>query len=253
MKPPANASRPDAEALRGLKALPNGVKQLDQEPSIALLWAQAAHDLRQPVQAALLLSKLIDAAATPSEMRRAARHIGTSLKSFYVMLEFLTKLSRLEAGIESAVLRNCQLADVLAAPVREMAKVAAKRGIVLTTRNLRGLVRSNPPLLAIAARSLLLNAIKFGTGKEIIAGCQRRSDAIGIEIRFRGSGREAASEMSAFFELSAPAGTAQAAELGIGPLLLHRLCRRLGHGFEHTVSPPDGRRFAIWLPRGAPR
>jgi signal transduction histidine kinase len=222
----------------------------EEEASIAELWARAAHDLRQPVQAALLLSKMLDGAEAPPDMRRAARHIGTSLSSLYGMLEFLVVLSRLEAGLGSVPIRNCELAEVLAAPVRETTKVAVKWGVALRTRNLSGAVKSNPQLLAMATKSLLLKAIKFGSGDAIVAGCRRRGDALAIEVRFRGAIDP--SEETAFFEVATRAAGTRSSELGIGRLLLERLCRRLGHSLDETRSPPDHRRLALWLPRATP-
>ncbi len=220
-----------------------------ENASIAELWAQAAHDLRQPVQAALLLSNMLDDASAPPELRRAAQHITTSLRSLYSMLEFLTVLSRLEAGRQRAPLRNCQLNDVFAATLRQTAKLAAERGIVLRTRNVRHLVRSNPQLLAITIKSLLLNAIKFGNGDQIIARCRRRHDEVGVEIHFRCSSLDPASENTAFFEL--PSATANASEIGVGLVLLRRLCQRLGHKLERGAMPADGHLLRIWLPRVA--
>jgi two-component system, sensor histidine kinase len=229
-----------------------GAMAAEEKVSIAELWARAAHDLRQPVQAALLLSKVLAAAEAPPDIRRAARHIGTSLSSLYNMLEFLVVLSRLEAGVASVPIRNCELAEVLAAPLREIKKVAAKRGVALRTRNLRGRAKSNPQLLAMAAKSLLLNALKFGSGAEIVVSCRRRSDMLVLEVRFCGGVVDPTSEESAFFEVSTLAAGARSSELGIGRLLLERLCWRLGHTLEQTRSPPDGRLLAIWVPRGTP-
>lgn len=227
----------------------SGAKGVGEDASIAELWSRAAHDLRQPVQAALLLSKLLDGDSAPPDVRRAARHIGASLNALYGMLEFLVVLSRLEAGIQSAPQRNCQLADVLAVPLREANKVAARRGIALRVRGVRGLVKSNPHLLATAIKSLLLNAIKFGSGDEITACCRRRGNQVAFEVRFTAAAVDPASETSAFFELSTPGAGASSCELGIGPVLLERLCLRLGHRLQRTPSPPDGRLLAIWLPR----
>ena len=227
----------------------SGANGVGEDASIAELWARAAHDLRQPVQAALLLSKmLLDGASAPSD-RRAARHIGTSLNALYGMLEFLVVLSRLEAGLQSAAQRNCQLADVLAVTLRETSKVAARRGVALRARGVRGLVKSNPHLLATAIKNLLFNAIKFGSGDEITARCRRRGDQVAFEVRFKAAAVDPASESSAFFELPTTGARASSCELGVGLALLERLCLRLGHSLEQTPTPPDGRLLAIWLPR----
>jgi two-component system, sensor histidine kinase len=233
------------------KRVTSGGKGAVDDHSIAELWARAAHDLRQPVQAALLLARMLDDAPAQPEQRRTARHIGTSLKSLYAMLEFLTVLSRLEAGLQTVALRNCQLADALAVTLREMAKVAAKRGIALRSRNLQGLVRTNPQLLATAIKSLLLNAIKYGSGDAIVARGRWRKHQVNIEIHFRVANPDPSSARNAFFELSAPAGGQPSVELGVGLLLLERLCRRLGHELSQAPCPPDGQVLIISLPRAS--
>ena len=223
-------------------------KKPGQYQSVASLWAQAAHDLRQPVQAALLLTKMLDGASGPAELTRTARHIGTALESLYGMLEVLTLLSRVEAGLQIVRLRTCQLADVLAPTIRETNEIAAKRGIPLLFRNMRGMVRTNPTLLATATRSLLLNAIKFGNGKEILACCRRRGDQVSLEVHFRGASLDAARERNAFVELSSRGDGSIASELGLGLALLEPLCRRLGHNLNYTSLPPDGQLLAMVLP-----
>jgi signal transduction histidine kinase len=218
-----------------------------RNPSTAQLWAQAAHDLRQPAQAALLLAKMLDGSSGPAELAGNARRISRALESLCGMLELLTLLSRLEAGLQVVRLRTCELADVLAPIIQETGKIAAQQGISLRFRNMRGLVRSNPKLLAIAAKSLLLNGIKFGNG-EVVAGCRRRDNQIMLEVRFSGPALDAASRTSAFVELPLRGDGATAVELGLGLALLEPLCRRLGHGLSHSSSPPDGRLLAIAVP-----
>jgi signal transduction histidine kinase len=235
--------------LQKRQTVTSGAKGVGEDASIAELWARAAHDLRQPVQAALLLSKMLDGASAPADMRRAARHIGRSLNALYGMLEFLVVLSRLEAGRQSLPQRNCQLADVLAVPLREASKIAARRGVALRVRGVRGLVKSNPHLLTTAIKNLLLNAIKFGSGDAITARCRRQGDQVAFEVRFKAAAIDPARDSSAFFELSTPGAGANSCELGVGLVLLERLCLRLGHSLQRAPAPPDGRLLAIWLPR----
>jgi signal transduction histidine kinase len=226
-------------------------KKPDQYESLAQLWAQAVHDLRQPVQAALLLTKMLDGVSGPAELRRTARHLGTALESLYDMLEVLTLLSRVEAGLQMVQLRTCQLADVLAPTIREMSEIASERGLPVRFRNIRGLVRTNPTLLATATRSLLLNAMKFGNGNEVLTCCRRRGNQVSLEVHFGGASLDAASERNAFVELPARGDGSIASELGLGLALLERLCSRLGHNLQFSALPPDGQLLTMALPRPA--
>jgi signal transduction histidine kinase len=219
-----------------------------QQESIAQLWAQAAHDLRQPVQAALLVSRMLEAESARAEQKRAARHVAAALESLCEMLEALALLSRIEAGLQVVSLRICQLSDVLEPAMREMAELAAERGIPLRLRSMQGLVRSNPKLLVIATRSLLLNAIKFGDGDRILACCRRRGSQLRLEVQFSGASLDGGNERNAFVQLSPLAGRPIASELGLGLSLLEHLCRRLGHSLHYTKLARDRQLLTMELP-----
>jgi signal transduction histidine kinase len=217
------------------------------QASIARLWAQAAHDLRQPVQAALLLTKMLEAESAQVKRKQVARHVAGALQSLNEMLETLAQLSRIEAGVQVLSLRTCQLSHVLDATLREVAEIAAERGIPLRLRNIRGVVRTNPKLLATAARSLLLNAIKFGTGDGILVCCRRRGSQLRLEVHFAGTPFDGAIERNAFVQLSPSDDRRTVTELGLGVSLLEHLCRRLGHSLHYIKSSPNEQLLALGL------
>lgn len=226
-----------------------GKPKTGQHDSIAYLWAQAAHDLRQPVQAALLLTSMLDGSLERTELRRTTRGIRSALESLYDMLEVLTLLARCEAGLQIVQLRTCQLADDLEPAIRELSEIATKRGIRVRVRRMRGLVRSNPKLLITAARSLLLNAMKFGNGGEILVGCHPCGDQLRLEVHYSGASLDVTSEKNAFVQLSRQTDRLIAGELGLGLALLKHLCRRLGHDLQYEELRPDRQRLALTLPR----
>lgn len=219
-----------------------------QGEAIAHLWARAAHDLRQPVQAALLVVRMLEQELAPAEANQAAGHIAASLESLSEMLEFLVLLSRIEAGLQTVPLRPCRLADVLKVTMADMAEIAAARSVRLRFRNMQGVVRSNSRLLSLAARSLLLNAIRFGNGRGILASCRRRGNQLRLEVRFEGGSLDAAARGDAFVQLAPLRDRAVAGELGLGLFLLEHLCRRLGHSLHCAASPQGGQLLAIELP-----
>lgn len=223
-------------------------KRPDKHESIAFLWAQAVHDLRQPVQAALLLANILDGVSTPTEMRRAARGVESALESLYEMLEVMTLLARIDAGLQIVPLRTCQLADVLQPAMRELTRIAERRGIPLRLGKLRGVVRSHPKLLITAARSLFLNAIRFGNGSGILIGCRRSHDQLRLEFHFGGATLDKVRKNDAFVQLTPRSDRLIAGELGLGLALLKHLCRVLGHELQHAALGPDRQILAMSLP-----
>ena len=213
--------------------------------TIARLWAQAAHDLRQPVQAALLLATMLEAESAQATQKQAARHVAGALRSLDEMVETLALLSRIEAGDQVVSLRTCQLSQVLQAALREVAAIAAERRIPLRLGSMRGVVRTNPKLLATAARSLLLNAIKFGAGDRILASCRRHGNQLRLEVYFAGGSFDAAMERNAFVQLMPLDVGPSATELGLGFTLLEHLCRRLGHSLHYRKLSAKERLLAM--------
>jgi signal transduction histidine kinase len=243
---------PTTWGVKGLKMVERAETRGDKGPnnqkSVAQLWAHAAHDLRQPVQAALLVTRMLEAESARTAQKRAARHVAVALESLSEILEVLALLSRIEAGAQIVPLRICQLSDVLEPTLREVAEIAKERGIPLRLRNMRGVVRSNPKLLPLVTRSLFLNAIKFGNGDRILARCRRRGRQLTFELQFGGAPLDGGSERNAFVQLSQVADRSVAGELGLGYSLLEHLCHRLGHSMHYTKLPRDEHLLALELP-----
>jgi signal transduction histidine kinase len=210
------------------------------------LWARAAHDLRQPVQAALLLVKVLGDEEDPVQQRRLVDHTATSLSSLHQMIEVLALLSRIEAGSQALPLRTCHIAAALDATIKKMLKVATERDCLLQVRNMQGTVRSNAKLLAMVTESLILNAMKLSEGKSMSVGCRKHSNYLRLEVRF--SGVRVDAWTGAFVQLQPVADRPYGGELGLGPLLLERVCERLGHRVYQRTLPRNGRLLAMELP-----
>src|SRR5262245_26324937 len=219
-----------------------------KEEPVAELWAHAAHDLRQPVQAALLVTKMLEAESTRLSQKRAARHIGIALESLSEILEFLVLLSRIEAGLQVVPLSICQLSDVLQPTMRAVTDIATRRGIPFQVQSMRGVVRSNPRLLAVAARSLILNAIKFSSGDKVLVCCRKRGGQLRLEVQFRGTSLDGVNERKAFVQLPPLVDRQIPPELGLGVSLLKHLCHRLGHTLHYTKLPRERQLLAMSVP-----
>lgn len=231
-----------------MRSVSRGGQRPRQQEPIAQLWAQAAHDLRQPVQAALLVTRTLEVESTQAEQKRLACQAAGALEALCEMLEALALLSRIEAGVQVVPLRICELSEVLKPAMQEMTGLAEERGIRLRFRSIQGLVRSNPKLLVMATRSLLLNAIGLGRGDKILACCRKRGSRLSLEVQFSGAFPEGGNERNAFVQLSPLADRPAGGGLGLGLALLEHLCRRLGHTLHHARLPRNGQLLAIEMP-----
>jgi len=219
-----------------------------QRASIAELWAQATHDLRQPMQGALLFTRILEAELRRAEHKRAARQIATTLESLCEMLEALALLSRIETGRQSLRICACRLSDMLEPALIQMKKIANGRGIPLELKGMRGTVESNPKLLIMIIRGILLNAIKLATRDAIVVRCRTRARRLRLEVQFTGAALEGAEAKSAFVQLQPSADEPLTGGLGLGLCLVEHLCRRLGHRLHWTSLTQERRQVTIELP-----
>jgi signal transduction histidine kinase len=220
---------------------------------IAGIWVKAAHDLRQPVQAALLLSRALEDLSDPAELKRTAGYLEGAMRSLHEMLEALLLLSRFEAGVQSIAMRTCDFAEVLRPGMQEAANLAGKRGRELRLRGLSGTVRSHPTLLAATAKSLVVNAIEFGTGEDILLACRRRGNQASLEVVFKGAEINAVDAKRAFIQPSPPLGDETGGVAAFGPALLEHVCRLLGKGLERGTPLPGWQRLGLLLPLAVAR
>lgn len=227
----------------------------DKSSRSASIWARAAHDLRQPVQAMLLQVPALERASSRTERRRAAGQIESALLSLSDMLETLALLARIEAGLQDVTIQTFRLEDVLSPLIKRMAPSTWARSVKLPKSGTHKVVRSHPTLLALAIKSMMLNGVALANGDAINVSCRQRGEAIVLEVSFNGVPTNAGRDRSAFVLLdggvsSGEAVTAepQAGELGLGLELLERLCGHLGHKLEASGDQDSAKTMAIVMP-----
>jgi signal transduction histidine kinase len=232
----------------GMVAVSGEVSALSAGVTPAVLWAEASHDLRQPIQALLLLTRTLSGGADEAAMRRTVEHMDRALHGLHGKLELLTELSRLEAGRKATELRPCCLAELHDRIMREMEAIAEQHGIGLRSRSPRGVVRSDAKLLGMVLKSLIMNAIRFGLGDDILVGWRQRGGHVQLELYFKAPPISPAQAQSALIELYDRRNRRPTGELGLGLGFVSHLCSWLGHRIDYTPLPASGHRFALSLP-----
>jgi hypothetical protein len=164
------------------------------------------------------------------------------------MLEVLALLARVEAGRQVVARRPCDLAETLAPAVRELAAIAAERGIPLRLGKLRGTVLSEPKLLLAAGRSLFLNALRFHGGGPVRVGCRHGPGHLSLEVEFGRSEVAAGIGTHAFIQLQPGADRTGAGEVALGLALLCCLCRPLRHELHCIDKKSDRQLLVLMLP-----
>ncbi len=123
--------------------------------------ANAAHELRTPVAAALAQTQRLLVETGESAARDRAREIETALKRLTRLSEKLMQLARAEGG----QMRRAQpgdIAPVLAMVVRELQSPPADARLQLTLPSTPVLSDMDPNAFVILARNLMENALRHG-------------------------------------------------------------------------------------------
>lgn len=139
-------------------------RTLDAERSFA---ANAAHELRTPVAAALAQTQRLIAETPAGALQKRAEDIEASLKRLNRLAEKLMQLAR----AEGSRMRLAEATDIrpYVRMVSQDARQATKRPILVNLPEAPVMSNIDPDALAILARNLIENAVKHGEGPINIA------------------------------------------------------------------------------------
>ncbi|MDR6774237.1 PAS domain S-box protein [Azospirillum sp. BE72] len=235
------------------------VKALERELNVALdarerFLAAASHDLRQPVQALLLLSDLLLKESLPAEARRVAEQIQSSLGGLGGMLDGMLDISKLEAGLVAPHPEPVDIGALLARLHGEFAPLAERGGQDLRLLAPPLATRTDPGLLERVLRNLLSNALRYAPGGRVLLGARRRGDRLQIEVWDSGIGI-ADQHIDRIFQDFYQVGNAardRREGLGLGLSIAKRLVTMMGGSIDVTSSLGRGSRFTVSLPLTEP-
>lgn len=211
------------------------------------LWAQAAHDLRQPIQSLLLLTQVMADTQDQLKRQQTARTMEDALVRLQAMLDELVGLGRLEAELDGQKMAPCSLSDIAATAVREVAAAAAERTVSIVCTIAPVAVTSHARLLEKVVAALVLNALHFGIGQDIRIDYRPAGDAHRIEIAFEGSPVSTPQQRLAFIELRSLDGQSPMRIVpGLG--FIRQLSGLIGCAIECATLSKQRQRLCLVLP-----
>jgi signal transduction histidine kinase len=220
----------------------------DDGSSVPLLWTEANHDLRQPLQALVFITRSLAQTLHDPKQQEQLRYMQAALKGLQTKLDLLTDLSRIESGKSIPTLRSCSLAEVCESLLPEMSALAAAHGVRMRAKLALAPVTSDMTLLTLLVRSLLLNALKLCNPGDLLIGCRRRAERVRLEIYFRGVPVSEVHGRGAFVQLLIQKDDPTTSEVGLGLGFMAHLGRSLDHALESKSLSRDGVRLALSLP-----
>lgn len=244
----------ELDLRRSFEAALMKAKAQAEEATASRTWfvAAASHDLRQPLNAAVLYLETIDRQGLNSADAESLRGVGLALETLNSLLGTLLDISRLDSGGLQPEPGNFRLQRLFERLAVEYGSIAETRGLVLRVLPSRAVVHSDILLLENVLRNLLSNAIKYTDRGRILMGARRRGDLVSIEVRDTGTGIRADHLEKIFEEFWRAPGAASGTKgsVGLGLSIVRRICRLLGTDIKVQSTPGKGSLFSLDLPRG---
>ena len=214
--------------------------------------AAASHDLRQPLQAAIIFHNILNRRIQDLDQVTLMVKLGQSLEAQQMMLDTLLNISRLDAGIVTAAKHDFPILHVMERLTGEFTEQARASGIELRMVPSSADVHSDPQLLEQMLRNLLSNAIKYTEHGRILMGCRRAGDSVRLQVWDTGIGipeDQIEAVFEEFYQLHNEARDRRKG-LGLGLAIVQRLSRLLDHPINIRSRVGKGTAFEVVIPLG---
>jgi Signal transduction histidine kinase len=235
------------QALRDAKTLADEANQ-----SKSRFLAAASHDLRQPLQSALLFAGVLQSHALEDRSRRSLMALERALDTLKALLDSLLDVSRLDVGTIVPQVRDMPLASLLDEMRAAYSPIAASKGLELhvTDPGPTLAVRSDPVLLGRIVRNLVENALRYTPEGYVRVVCDITPDRVSIQVHDSGIGISA-EQMGRVFEEFHQVNNPErdrSQGLGLGLAIVQRLSQLLDHPVTVRSEPGRGSTFAVDVP-----
>ncbi len=218
-----------------------------------LILSIIAHDLRNPFQALLGMSRALSEHAEGATASRAAG-VHEAAGQAHGLLESLFSWASLHMDARAADTERISVDAVFAECVRALQEPADKKGVTLTASPGSLFVQSQEDATAAVLRNLAFNALKFtAAGGSVTLTSARCEGGVALCVTDTGVGMSEA-QRAALFQLenrTTSVGTAGERGAGLGLLLCRDLTEWIGGALEVESRLGVGTTFRLVLPEAA--
>jgi signal transduction histidine kinase/CheY-like chemotaxis protein len=217
--------------------------------------AAASHDLRQPMQAMVLLVESLQERVHEPVTTRIVDNIRSSVVGMSALLNEILDISKFDAGTVKPQRSSFQVSDVLDRVRSSFTESAQRQGLVLRIRPCAAVVETDPILLNRIVANFVDNALRYtARGGGVLVGCRRREKGLLIEVWDNGVGIEPAQLgeiFREFYQVENPQRDRDQG-LGLGLAIVERTAKLLDHPITVRSRPDRGSVFSILVPHGDP-
>ncbi len=217
--------------------------------------AAASHDLRQPMVGLRLFLELLAETRMNDEQRGYLDRATGSLAATENLLNALMDVSALESGKIRPQFRAVSLATLADSVAEACQAEALEKNVALRTRHClrhgcEGTVRTDPVLLERILRNLVVNAIRYAPGGQVLVACRCRGGAAMVEVWDTGVGipEDKIERIFEDFYQIQHSRVGGGVGLGLGLSTVARMAKLLGYRIEVRSRVGRGSMFRIIIP-----
>ncbi len=219
----------------------------------------AAHELQTPLtplrMRAQELARVVDESAgrciDAGDLIGTVRAIDRSSRRVTELVERLLDVSRVMVGRVELEMTRFDLVALARAIVvelgEELERVGSDVAWDVPDEPIEG--RWDRKRIALAIRSLLSNALKFGPGRPIEVGVRVEDDQVRVSVRDHGPGLAPEESRRLFERFVRPASVRHYGGFGLGLWIVRQIAEEHGGRVEVSSEPGSGSRFSFVLPR----
>ena len=214
--------------------------------------AAASHDLRQPLNSAVLFLESIDEEGMIEGDRELLRRARLALAALNNLLGTLLDVARLDSGGIEPQPVDWPVSALLERLGPEFQAVARSAGVDLRFKRSRSWIRTDVRLLETVLRNFISNAIRYTPEGRILVGCRHRHDGLMLCVYDTGIGIER-KHLDAIFEpyyQVQGSGRPDSVGIGLGLSIVSRIAQMLSLGRIVRSQPGKGSLFAVIVPYG---
>jgi len=212
--------------------------------------AAVSHDLRQPIQALLLLNMAMRRHAVSPQIEDMLLEEERALEAISALVGKVLNVSKLESGTVEPKFEPVAMAAVLDDVRAAFERAAAAKGLVLELVPCADYVRTDKTLLLQLLDNLVANAIKYTDRGQVRVSTSRLDDWVTVAVEDCGLGipaRDLPHIFEDFRQIDRP-GQERRGGLGLGLGTVRRIAELLRVEVQVSSQVNVGSRFSMHLP-----
>ena len=213
--------------------------------------AAASHDLRQPLAALGMYTRLLENTASAAD-RKVVASMQVCIDGLGELLNDLLDLSKLNAGVVTPAVQDFSIAQLFDSLALVHAPEAALKGLKLRFVPCAGTGRTDVVLLRRCLGNLIENALRYTQRGGVLVACRRRVGKTWIEVWDSGIGIPEDKIGDIFEEFRQLGASGRNKGSGLGLAIVAKTAALLGLEIQVRSRLGRGSVFAIELPLGQP-